>query len=364
MTGMIMDLPKRERDFPPIFRRDSPPGNSFVRIIAAQVIGHLRRMAPREVAETLWPSDRYVFDVLTRAASAPAMTTVAGWAMELAHKVVKDQVEALAPASAAARVIAQGLVLTWDGAGVLSVPAFVAGAGNASFVAEGAAIPVRQFPSTAVALNPHKLAAIALLTRELVEGSNAEAAIADVLVRSEGAALDVAFFAATAETAAQPAGMKYNIATSTPSAATDLWQAAFEDVATLINAVSPVGGSGPYIIIGSPGRAVAMALRFNIDPGVARDVAFYGSNALGNDLCAIAPNALATAISPNPEVESVTQGTLVMDDTAPGAPGTTGSAEKSVFQTDSLAIKVRWPVAWALRDPRGFAWMTPNWKPG
>jgi hypothetical protein len=347
----------------PFFRRESPPGNSFIRIITAQVIASIRRVSPHSVAEEFWPSDRYVFDILTRAASAPAMTTVAGWAAELAHKVVRDQVEALAPASAAAQVIRRGLVLAWNGAGALSVPAFVAGAGNASFVAEGAAIPVRQFPSTAVVINPHKLAAIALLTRELVEGSNAEVAVGDALVRSEGAALDAAFFGASAETAAQPAGMKYNNVAQTPSVATDLWQAAFEDIATLINAIAPVGGSGPYIIVGSPGRAVAMSLRFNIDPGVARDIAFYGSTALGNDLCAIAPNALATAASPNPEVESVTQGTLVMDDTAPGAPGTVGP-EKSVFQTDSLAIKVRWPVAWALRDPRGFAWLTPNWKPG
>jgi hypothetical protein len=33
-----------------------------------------------------------------------------------------------------------------------------------------------------------------------------------------------------------------------------------------------------------------------------------------------------------------------------------------LFQTDSIALKMRWPVTWALRDPRGVAWTTPNWK--
>ena len=48
-------------------------------------------------------------------------------------------------------------------------------------------------------------------------------------------------------------------------------------------------------------------------------------------------------------------------DTAPQPAGTMGPS-RSLFQTDSLALKMRWPVSWALRDPRGFAWLTPAWK--
>ena len=79
-----------------------------------------------------------------------------------------------------------------------------------------------------------------------------------------------------------------------------------------------------------------------------------------NDLLAIAPAALVAALSPEPEIETSKAATLVMD-TAPGAAGTMGP-ERSLFQTDSLALKMRWPVSWALRDPRGFAWLTPAWK--
>jgi hypothetical protein len=212
-------------------------------------------------------------------------------------------------------------------------------------------------------LNPHKLALISVLTRELMESSNIEAAVEDAFSKASGAALDAAFFDANPESAARSAGMKYNNTALTPSAATDFWQAAFEDVAALINAIGPVAGPGPYFLIGSPGRAVAMGLRFNIDPSVARQIQIFGSTAMGNDLAAIAPNAIVTAASATPEVEMARAAALVMDDTAPGAPGTTGP-EKSVFQTDSVALKVRWPVSWALRSPLGFAWMTPNWKPG
>jgi hypothetical protein len=347
----------------PLFRRDSPPGNSFIRFITANAVAGVTHKLPYEVAAAMWPSDRDVIE-LTRAASAPAMVGQVGWAAELVHKVVIDALAALGPASAAAQIIQRGLVLSFNGAGVISAPGFVAGAGNASFVAEGAPIPVRQLASTAATLNPHKLAAIAVLTRELIESSNAEAAITDALIKSAGAALDTVFFDANAESAARPAGMRNGVTAITPSGATDLWQAAFEDVAALINAVAPVAGNGPYAFVGSPGRVLAMQFRFNVDVDDANTPTplFYASTAMGNDLAVLAPSALVAAASPTPDVETATAGTLVMD-TAPGPAGTTGQ-EKSMFQTDSMAIKVRWPLAWALRDSRGFAWLTPNWNPG
>jgi hypothetical protein len=84
------------------------------------------------------------------------------------------------------------------------------------------------------------------------------------------------------------------------------------------------------------------------------------SAAVGNDLIAIAPQAIASAVDTDPEVDVVDAGVLVMD-TAPGVAGVAGP-ERSLFQTDSLAIKVRWPVSWMVRDTRGVAWMTPSWK--
>jgi hypothetical protein len=339
----------------PLFRPDAP-GNSFVRIVTARVVAGVRGAVPHEVAADLWPADRTVVEVL-RAATAPAMLPVAGWAAELAHRVVVDAGAALGPASAAAAVLSRGLVLSFSGAGAISVPGFVAGAGNASFVAEGQPIPVRQLASAAALLSPYKLATIAVLTRELIESSNAEAAVGDVLVKSAGAALDAAFFDANPADPSRPAGLKNGIAPLTPSAATDLFEAVFEDVTMLINAIGSVAGAGPYVIVASPGRAIGMGLRFS---AFESPVTILGSTAIGNDIAAIAPAALVAALSPTPDVETATAGTLVMD-TAPGAAGTMGP-ERSLFQTASIAIKVRWPLSWALRDPRGFAWLTPTWK--
>jgi Phage capsid family len=342
-----------------------PPGNSFVRLLTAKVISRVRGEPIREVAARIWPDDRVVNEFLTRAASAPAMVSTPSWAGALAHTIVADAVTALSAASAGAKVLSQGLLLTWDGAGAIAVPTFVAGAGNASFVKEGDPIPVRQLSVTDTFLTPYKLATISALTREMVESSNAEALIEDTLVKSAGLALDAALFGTAASSAAAPAGLLYNIATLPPSANADPFGAVFEDVTALIGVVSVVGGTGPYFIIGSAANIIGMLMRFDIEQPTEQSLGAGPlrpiiSGGVGPNLIAVAAQAVAAVMDPIPDLDIVKAGTLVMD-TAPGAAGTMGT-EKSLFQTDSLAIKMRWPVSWTLRDPRGAAWTTPAWK--
>ena len=353
---------EREAAPPPLRRElNIPPGNSCLRWITAQVIARIRRITPAEIAAEYWPHDKIVQQIFTRAATTPAMTGVAGWAAELAQLRVNDALAALGAASAGAQMLKSGLVLDMDGVGSISAPGFVAAAGNAGFVAEGLPIPVRQLASAAALLQPHKIGAIGVLTQEMADSSNAERLIGDVLARSAGLALDAALFDSTAASTTRPAGLRNGIAAQTASSATDLFEAFFEDVATLLNAVSAVGGNGPFAMIASPGRAAQMRMRFiGEDPAIT----VYGSTAAGNDLIAVATPALVAALSSEPDVETANAGELHMSDTpgpivnggAPAAPA------RSLWQTNSIAVKVRWPVTWALRDSRAVAWVTPTWK--
>ena len=119
-----------------------------------------------------------------------------------------------------------------------------------------------------------------------------------------------------------------------------------------------MGNNGPYALVGGIGRALAaMNVRFVRESEL---LTMFATPAAGNLLIAIAAPALVLAISPDPIVETSKAASLHMD-SAPQPMGTAGSA-RSLFQTDSIAVKVRWPVSWALRDPRGVAWMTPTWK--
>src|SRR5262245_40566612 len=351
MHGRTSPAPK------PFQRELALPGNSFTRFITAQAVAQVKGAKPWEVIMRQWPSDRILEAMFTRAAVAPAMTSVSGWASELAVRVTADALEALGPASAGAEVLKAGLVLNFDGAGSISAPGFVAEFGNAGWVAEGNPIPVRALAGPPALLEPHKLAAIAVLTREMLEGSNAERLISDTLMRAAGRMLDEVLFDANAGDAARPKGLRNGIATLTASNNSDPFAAAYEDVANLINAVAPVAGSGPYILVSSPGRAALLTGRFRV---TGSSIRVLGSSAGTNDLLAIAPAALVAALSPTPDIETSKAATLVMD-TAPGAAGTMGP-EREMFQTDAMAIKMRWPITWALRDARGFAWSTPTWK--
>jgi len=345
------------------FRKQEPPlpipeGNLFRRLVTARALALFRKTNTHEVALSLWPSDKTLATIISlKAASAPAMTTVAGWAQELSQRLVADTAEALGAASGAVEVMQQGLVLSWDGYGIISVPAFVASANAGSFVGEGQPIPVRQFVTTAQPILPYKVASISALTREMMESSNAESLIGDVLIRSAGLAIDAVFFDANAAVAGvRPAGIRNGIAAQVASNNADAFGAFFEDMATLLNVVGQVGNKGPFILAGNAGRIIGASARFLGDDDTLISVM---SASIGSDIIAIAPQAIAAALSTDPELELSNAGTLVMD-TVPGAAGT--STERGLFQTETFALKVRWPVSWTVRDSRGVAWTTPTWK--
>ena len=346
---------RSDRDPPPAL----PGGNTFWRAVTAHALAKAKRSSPAAEAARLWPSDKLTL----RAVSVAATSGNAPWAGELAHRVVRDALEGMGPAAAGAQLLLRSLVLAWDNYGSISAPGFVAGAGSASFVAENSPIPVRQLASTAALLTQFKLAALGVLTREMIESSNAEQLVSDVLKRSASAALDAALFSTSAATVAQPAGVRSGVAALTPSAATDPFEMIPEDVANLINAVAPVGGNGPFVLIGSPGRMAALIIRFAIQGGVTVDI--MASSAVGNDLLCVAPNALVCALAPEPEIDTATAGELHMNDTPlplVDSGGIVASPSKSLFQTETTAIKMRWPVSWAVRDARACSWVTPAWK--
>jgi hypothetical protein len=95
----------------------------------------------------------------------------------------------------------------------------------------------------------------------------------------------------------------------------------------------------------------------------ARDPGFMvlASSAIADGtLVAIAGNTLVAATSPIPTFDISTNATVVME-TVPSqiaAGGTLAAGEtRSLFQTDSIGLRVRFGVAWALRSATGIAFL-------
>jgi hypothetical protein len=342
------------RRLPQLQPRELPTGNCFKRMLTANVLASVQRQSANDIAARMWPSDRVTAELLERAVSAPALVSTTGWAAELAQKKIVDTLMALHPYSAAAALFAQGTSLAFDHFGSISVPGFVTTAITRGFVADGQPIPVQQ-PALVIPdlLKPYKLAGIAVLTHEMLVSSNAEALISDVVLRMLGNMLDAALVDTNAAAADRPAGLRFGVSTQTASAVTDTWGAFTTDVRVLANAVGPVGGNAPLAFLASPGRAIATKVLLS---GQVHPV--FATSALVNEFLCVATAALVSAVG-DVAVESATAATLHMD-TVPTADVGSASRHASMFQTDAIAIKTRWPVAWIMRDPRGVSWLTPT----
>jgi hypothetical protein len=301
-------------------------------------------------------NDRALSLVL-RAASQPA--TLAGNPV-LAHVVVAF-LKALTPVSAGADLLNRGVGLNFDGAAQLNVPGIAIP--TSDFVAEGAPIPVVQAPTSAGAtLVPHKLAVISALTREMMQSSNAETLVRQVLIESTGPAIDKVLFSANAAATDRPAGLLHGIAPLTASTATEKSEAAADDLAQLALSVAPVSGNGNVVLVGGADTMAAIKTRLPQTP----DWPVLVSGSLPpKTAIMIAANAIVSAVEGTPQIDA-SQVAELHRETVPQeivtAAGTVATPVGSIFQTDEVALRMRWPISWALRDVRGIAWVqNVNW---
>jgi hypothetical protein len=310
--------------------------------------------AALRLARAAWPDDRLARAIVTRATSAPAMTTVTGWAAELAATRVEDLLSVFGPASCGAALLRRGTVLSWGGANKISIPGIsTASASFASFVGQGAPIPTRQMTTTAgVSLTPAKFATIFALTREMVESSNAEALVRLVMADSLSVALDAALFSNVAGSATQPAGLLYNI---TPiGAATGGGAAAMtKDFAALITSVSAVSALD-IVFITDPGTMAK--IKMSVMPGFDYDVLASNAVPVGTVIC-VGLNGLVSVAEPQPRIDASRDIEVpVAMDTAPPSDGSIGSVVlKSMFQVDEIAIRFIADMTWGLRTPAALA---------
>jgi hypothetical protein len=293
------------------------------------------RTAAKSPQKSEWQSDRTVEYLLRSPVSPTTLAATTALAQVRVHFL-----PSLVPVSAAAAVLGESMQFSFDGASQISVPSV--SLPTAGFVGEGAAIPVIQGTSTAnVSLTPSKLAAILVLTREMIESGDAEAAMTQVLLENVGPALDLAFFNSNAAVAGvSPAGILAGAISVT--AGTSMTA----DVASLIAAVAPVSGGNVVHLIAAPKQASAIRATL-IDPPPT-----FASNALADKtVVAIVPAAIASA-NGAPQISASLEVSLHM--AAPAAelvssPGTVAAPQRSVFQTDSLALRFTMELSWTKR---------------
>jgi hypothetical protein len=313
------------------------------------------------VVRRQWPQDRQAIAIVSHAASAPAMTTQTGWAAELAQTRIEDLLSIFGPTSCGAALLRHGIVLEWAAAAKISIPGIstVSGAFT-SFLAEGAAIPVRQLASSVgISITPHKFATIFTLTREMVESSNAEQLVRLVMTESLNVALDAALLSANAGTAVSPPGLLFGITPITAATGGGI-TAMVQDLGKLVAAVSPVSGLNVALVT-DPGTLTKIALSAISLNSVANqevagfNIAMLASNSVtaGTIIC-VGLNALVSAFEPVPRIDASRDVEISMD-TVPTDPSTGTTVVKSMYQVDEIAIRFIADVTWGVRTPSAVA---------
>jgi hypothetical protein len=321
---------------------------SLSRAALAIAMGHLERgVSVDRIAKNSWPNDREV-PLLLKAASPPLTLSDA-----LTYNVIaKAFLTNLVPVSAAAAVLARGIQVSLAGVPAVSFPGMTFPA--IGWIGEGAPFPVLQGTSAAgVQLAPAKIGCITSLTGEMIRSSNAEAIVQTAMLNAAAASLDGFLFDSNAAVAElRPAGLLHAITPITATTGGGV-AAMAGDLKALAGALAPVAGNGEIVLIAAAGQAVMLGLQPRMPVTVLTSAAVPPGTVIG-----LVPNALVASVE-TPDI-SASRDAISHMDTAPLpiVAGATASPVYSMFQMDSVSLRLRWPVSWVLRDPRGIAVIT------
>jgi hypothetical protein len=340
---------------------------SFIRGCTASLIAaNDKNQSRQDIAAKLWPADHDVGLVL-RAASSPADSATSSWAGALSTTgALVDLLSVLASSSAGAALLKRCLNFDWSaGVSGLSVPALDVQAAYAQWIVQGSPLPVIDLASNRITVGPKKIGCIVTFSRESFNHSTPaiEQLVRLAVSESLGLAIDATLFSTAAGTSASPPGIFAGIAALTPSNNSIPSEALASDIAELVAAVSAVSGNSPIVLVASPRQAAALRVRTT-----AVDFPTFSSPALADrSVAAIASNALFSVGDNAPRFETSIE-SLVHMDTQPGQVGIVGSPNqvsaptRSLFQTDVVALKMRFSINWALRNSAGCAWISgTNW---
>src|SRR5215469_2918631 len=315
-------------------------------------------------------------ELVLRAASAPAMTTVVGWAAELVQQTYAAFMPLLMPQAILTRLSAKGLTLSFGSAGRIIIPTrsrtpTLAG----SFVGEGLAIPVRQGMFTTQTLVPKKLAVISTWTREMGDHSvpAIEGLIREAIQQDSTVAVDTVLIDANPATVIRPPGLLNGVAAITATAGGGL-NALIGDIKALTQALinSTYGNLRTPVFLMNPGDVLSASLTNAPNTGIFpfRDelkgktlntVPIIDSSTVPSKTMILIDAADFVVVGGDaPRMEMSDQATLHMEDTTPAelvaSPSTVAAPQRSLFQTDSLALRMILPLNWVQRRAGTIAW--------
>jgi HK97 family phage major capsid protein/HK97 family phage prohead protease len=345
-------------------------GDYVFRSLATWFSAHVQRESIDTILRARYGDRDERMNAVLRAAVNPAMTTVAGWAAELVQTQNTAAINRILTKALYMPLANRGVRYTFgSGISQLKIPIRTTSSKLAgSWVGEGSPKPVKRASFATATLTPHKLAVITTFTEEMAQYSNPaiEAILRQGLQDDTSEALDAYLIDAVAASASRPAGLLNGVTPLTATAAGTPTEKMVADLKQLISAIVAAGGGTDIVMLINPAQSISLGFAMTTtgdflfatvtEAGQKFNVTFIVSQTVtAGTVIAIEASEFATATGDAPRFAVSNEATLHEEDTTPLAIGTAGTPPvvaapvRSLFQTDSIAIRLTLYVTWVMR---------------
>jgi len=342
-------------------------GQNFTRMVIAKTLARIDDVSAIGIAHKRWGQTNPQFVNAVKAAVAGGGTETGEWGAELVHidRYTGDFIEYLY-----SRTVFDKLPLR-------EVPANVNiagqdGAATGYWVGQSKSIPVSKADFMDVNLTPLKVAALAVVSKELLRDSSpsAERLVRDALVEASAQRVDQTFLGTGAAVSnVSPAGLLNGVSAGT-SAGADI-DGVIADVKALYASFITANNADGLQFVTTQSLAKALGLMQNAlgnwaFPGLSAnggallgDPLVAGGNVGAGDLILLKPSDIYKIGDRGVEVSMSTEASIQMDDAPDGASDTpvANTSVVSMYQTDSVAIKVVRPMNFAKRRASAVAYI-------
>ncbi len=360
-SGPTIIVKSQEKD-------DEFEGQSYTRMVIAKTLARLDGVSAAGIAQHRWGKSNPQLVQVVRAAVAGGGTESGEWGAELVQadsRYTGDFIDFLYSLSVIDRLPLR------------EVPANVTikgqdGAATGYWVGQSKSIPVSKADFFNVNLAPLKVAALAVVSKELLRDSSpaAEKLVRDALVEASAQRVDQTFLSADAAVAGvAPAGI-LNGLTPITSAGPDV-EDVIADVKALYATFIAAKNAGGLQFIANQSLSKALGLMQNVlgnfaFPGLSAtggtllgDPLAAGDNVGAGNLILLKPSDIYKIGDRGVEVSLSTEASIQMDDASNGASDTptAHTGVVSMFQTESVALKVVRPLNFAKRRASAVAYV-------
>lgn len=342
-------------------------GQNYTRMVIAKTLARIDGISAAGIAHKRWGQGNPQLVESIKAAVAGGGTDSGEWGAELVHidRYTADFIDYLY-----SRTVFDKLPLR-------EVPANINiagqdGAATGYWVGQSKSIPLSKADFFDVNLTPLKVAALAVVSKELLRDSSpsAERLVRDALVEASAQRVDQTFLGTgAAVSGVSPAGILNGVSAGA-SAGSDI-DGVIADVKTLYAAFIAANNADGLQFVTTQSLSKALGLMQNAlgnwaFPGLSAnggsllgDPLVAGGNVGAGDLILLKPSDIYKIGDRGVEVSLSTEAAIQMDNAPDGASDTptANASVVSMFQTDSVAIKVVRPLNFAKRRASAVAYI-------